>query len=613
MSAAVRPKRLRWTARAKPLNWGQRLEILEALGLVLEGVYAHLPLKRSLYGFDILRAIEQLRLQLHTMTDLQFPRALTTMLNRLRDAHTQYQGPWTRKEPIASLPFLVEAYGPAERPRFVVSKVDGRSFRDRHFKPGVEVEYWNGVAFRQALELHAENETGGRPDARQARALESMTFRSLDYAPPPEEEWVIVGYREENGTRREIRLYWEGFDPQRAAGAARSRATRRNRGINPGAEAVRRAKKYRFNPKKWRMDRRIKRMRAASLRDTYEDFLSSDTKVTRRSGDVGYLRIWSFDVDDDTEFLEAAIEHLRQLPQDGLIIDIRDNPGGFIYAAERMLQLFTPNPITPTKFALRATRLTAAMSRATFNQSDLGPWRESLTNCESTGEPYSSHIPITSYEQCNDVGQYYGGPVVLVTNANTYSSGDLFAAGFVDNRLGPVICIGEATGAGGANVWESADVRDALAQTSQRLPDLPPGVSFQVAIRRAVRGSLEAEGTLIEDAGVPGRPYALTYNDIFFESADLIEHCAEILRTLPSTQLSGRFRGKRLEVATQGLERLEFFVDDNPAAVHFELQGDGYQSVEVAARKYVRLAGYAQGVCLQKRRIDVPKQRGKGA
>jgi hypothetical protein len=80
-----------------------------------------------------------------------------------------------------------------------------------------------------------------------------------------------------------------------------------------------------------------------------------------------------------------------------LIIDLRDNPGGYIWAAERLLQLFTPNPVTPTKFALRATRLTAAMARALFNQSELAPWAESLFSAESTGEPYSSHLPITPY------------------------------------------------------------------------------------------------------------------------------------------------------------------------------------------------------------------------
>ena len=43
------------------LNWGERLDILDAWVQVLDGAYAHLPLKRALYGFDPIRAIEHLR------------------------------------------------------------------------------------------------------------------------------------------------------------------------------------------------------------------------------------------------------------------------------------------------------------------------------------------------------------------------------------------------------------------------------------------------------------------------------------------------------------------------------------------------------------------------
>ena len=77
-------------------------------------------------------------------------------------------------------------------------------------------------------------------------------------------------------------------------------------------------------------------------------------------------------------------------------IDLRDNPGGLIWAAERMLQLFTPNPITPTKFGLRATPLTNAMASARFNQGELGPWADSIASAPASGEPYSTHLPITS-------------------------------------------------------------------------------------------------------------------------------------------------------------------------------------------------------------------------
>jgi hypothetical protein len=587
---------------ASPLSWGERLDIVDALSQVLDGVYAHLPLKRALYGFDIVRGLEHLRQQLPSMNDLQFHRELTLLINRLRDAHTQYQGRWNVKEPVASLPFLVEAYGPEDNPTYVVSKVDRRSIRDRHFAVGVTIEYWNGIPFDRAVDLHAESETGGRPDARRARALESLTFRALKYGPPPDEEWVVVSYRDRKNMTREIRLKWEGFDPLRAVAASRSLGTRVRRAIDAGAEAIRRAKKYRFNHALWQDELKRARRSRAGARADFADFLTARSVKTRH-GRFGYLRIWSFDVDDDQAFLNAAIVILHRLPQRGLIIDLRDNPGGYILAAERMLQLFTPNAVAPTKFALRATSLTAAMARAPFNRSELAPWAESLFTAEVTGEPYSSHLPITPYEQCNDLGQHYSGPIVVVVDANTYSSGDLFTAGIVDNGIGPVLCIGEATGAGGANVWESDDLRAALKAAERPLPTLPDGVSFTMAVRRAVRSGA-ADGTLIEDAGIPGQPYAMTRRDILQENEDLIEHCGEMLAAQPLTRLDVTRTRQTLSVATQGLNQLDLYVNGHPGGNPLTLRRNGTYRLRLPADAHqVDVFGFADGVVRQRRRL----------
>ena len=201
---------------------------------MLEGLYAHLPLKRSLYGFDPIRALEHLRQQVPTLTDLQFHRELTSLINHLRDAHTQYTGPKRLANVVASLPFLVEAYGPAASPSYVVTKVTRSEVPDKSFEPGVTLEWWNGVPFDRAVDLHAEVETGGRPDARRARALESLTFRALGYAPPPDEHWVVIGYRDQANRPREIRLDWRVVDPGRSPNASGSRASRVTARHQPG-------------------------------------------------------------------------------------------------------------------------------------------------------------------------------------------------------------------------------------------------------------------------------------------------------------------------------------------------------------------------------------------
>jgi hypothetical protein len=295
------------------------------------------------------------------------------------------------------------------------------------------------------------------------------------------------------------------------------------------------------------------------------------------------------------------------LPDRGVILDLRDNPGGFIWAAERLLQIFTPNAVTPTKFGLRATSLTAEMARAPFNQAELAPWAESLFAAEQNGEPYSSHLPITSVEQCNDLGQHYGGPVVVVVDANTYSSGDLFTAGIVDNRIGPVLCIGTATGAGGANVWDSDDLRVALKAAGHPMPRLPEGVGFTMAVRRAVRTG-DAEGSLIEDAGVAGQPYEFTERDLLQNNHDLIERCGELLAQQPWTRLNVRHRGHTLTVETVGLDQIDVYADGHPTGPPVPIPSDGRRRLTVPkSARSVELAGFKDGVVQQRRRIQLSR------
>ncbi|OFX19330.1 MAG: hypothetical protein A2V77_13175 [Anaeromyxobacter sp. RBG_16_69_14] len=390
-----------------------------------------------------------------------FHLAITSIVTGLRDAHTRYSGPKMLQGAVATLPFLVEQYGPHDGPTFVVSKVSAPELiSDGTFKKGVELTSWNGIPFARAVDIYSERETGGRPDARRARALESLTFRALEYGPPPDEMWVWIGYRPARGAERQVQLPWRVVLPNR--GRAPEPGVRASRFVaaDPAAEQVRRAKKLLFSGKLWEAEgtgAAVPRSRKW-VPTPMQDVLAARKVRHRTLGDLGYLRIWSFDVADDDAFIAEVVRLLDQLPGTGLILDLRGNPGGLIWAAERLLQLFTPNPITPTRFSLVATPLTRAMARSPFNRLELEPWLSSLETAIETGEPYSQPLPLTDPAWCNDIGQLYGGPVVCVVDPNTYSAGDLFAAGFVDNEIGPLVSVGEATGAGGANVWTHHDV-----------------------------------------------------------------------------------------------------------------------------------------------------------
>ena len=588
------------------LDGGQRLQIIDTLIIVIGGAYCHLVQKRAAYAIDPVQALQLLRSRVAALSEGEFHLAVTSIVSGLRDAHTRYTGPKAQQGAVATLPFLVEQYGPHENPTFVVSKVSAPELTgDKKFVTGVVLESWNSIPFARAVDLYSDRETGGRQDARRARALESLTFRALECGPPPDEMLVDIGYRTSRGSKRhEVRIPWRVVHPDRAD-TSQQPGSRASRYIaaDLAAEVVRRTKKLMFSGRAWQAERSSVAVarEAGWIKTRFQDALSARAIKDRAGGDLGYLRIWSFDVADDDSFIAEVIRLLDFLPDSGLILDLRGNPGGLIWAAERLLQLFTPNTISPTRFSLLASPLTRAMARSPFNRMELEAWLPSLEAAIATGEPYSQPLPLTDPAWCNDIGQRYSGSVVCVVDPNTYSAGDLFAAGFVDNQIGALVSVGEATGAGGANVWTHYDLREALVDTIFKLEALPADVGYTIAIRRALRSGA-SDGMPIEDLGIPGIPYEMTLNDLLHENRDLIGFCAGLLAGIPRTAMKVKVNGDTVAVTTSGMDELETYADGRPFEALRKIS-DGVQQLPRPDAETIEFVGRRRGEICQRRRV----------
>ena len=192
--------------------------------------------------------------------------------------------------------------------------------------------------------------------------------------------------------------------------------------------------------------------------------------VTTERGTFGYIRLYDFQVDDANDIANDMIKAFERLPKNGLIIDIRRNSGGNISAGERLLQLFTPKEIIPTRFQFRVTKGTLHMMSAT---SYFERWKQSVEEALRTGESFSQGYPIEGAdEDANMIGQRYFGPVVLVTDALAFSTADMFAAGFIDHSIGKVICIDKNMAAAGGNNWRFEVLR-------LMLPDFQVELAFK--------------------------------------------------------------------------------------------------------------------------------------
>ncbi|WP_077033755.1 S41 family peptidase [Pelomonas sp. KK5] len=618
---------------APQIGRAERLQILDAVELVLGELYAHLSLKRARYGVDPLQRLQILRSDARGRQDAAaFHAELSAIFTQLRDYHTRYIWHRERTGQVAALPFLAEMYGPDDAPRYLVTKI-GRALSAGSFRPGVELLRWNGVPIDRAVLRHAEQECAGRPDGLRAAAMSTLTLRSLQFGPPPDEQWVVIGYRiADDAPEQEIRLDWRIIAAPQArrlqGGAPNGTGNPHLRAFNRAAGAVRHAKMALFAPEalegqvlrqaRWQDLGAGVRTQAldTSLPDLLRVQLLQVDDGPAKSATVGYLRIFGFDV-EPAVLLGELLHLIPQLPREGLIIDVRGNPGGNIAAAERALRLFTPHPIVPTSFALRATPRTRALAQPQLQEigAALRPWRESLDTALRNGELYTRAHPLTELQACNAIGQRYGGTVLLVADTSTYSAGDLFTAGFVDNGVGPFVCVGQATGGGGANAWDYGEIREALAEAGVQLPALPRDVGMSFAFRRALRAG-PSEGLLIEDLGIPAASrYAMSRDDLLHGNRDLLRHCIGRLRAAgPGSAMeldlaSDEQGAPVLVVETRGLELVDLYVDEHPFG-SFPVQRRG-QRLEIAlgadARR-VEAQGFAGGRLRQQRKAMLDDQ-----
>ncbi len=538
---------LKTAERNLHLSREHRLRIVEQALLLLDMNYVHLPLKQAMHAINPIQRLKLLKYRLETRRSelepvMQFHNRMLEIFASLRDVHTSYFLPRPFADQIAFLPFFVEQYFESDgkggrTEKFLISRVLDEMLEKNSvvessavfFQPGVEVLYWNGVPIHRAIEKNGENQAGSNPEARLARGLDNLTVRPLDTSLPPDEKWVEVTYRTKTGDVFPTRFVWWVYDS--------SSKTAKRTDEKRAAVDVKKTKINQFRKTFFAHPHPVK------VRAFKENFYAETRTVAGR--DYGYLRLFSFDVKDTREEIDQFVNEVRRVitdkdfPQDGLIIDVRGNPGGTIRAGERLLQLFTPRRIKPEPFEFINTPLNLEICRRAPKRKDLHRWADSIAESVQTGATYSMGFPLQPEAWCNEIGQVYYGPVILITDALSYSTTDIFAAGFQDHKIGEILGTSDNTGAGGANMWYYQDLVDALGKNAgARFKPLPRDTSFQLAMRRSVRVG-EREGRPLEELGIaPDFRHYMTRNDLMYRNGDMLRRAARILATKPLYHLS---------------------------------------------------------------------------
>ncbi len=624
-----------FNAKQETLTRAEKELICDQAIIVLEQFYAHLPFKRALYAVDPIQRLKLLRAALSdadAVDDLSFHAGVTGVFTSLRDVHTVYCLPKPFAGTVAFLPFFVDHYQSRDGARrFVVTRMlDGFDPDPGYFCRFSEITAWNGVAIARAVDQLAQAIPGGNQATRAMRGTMRLSARQLTTTSPPMEDVVYVQYRpyrtasgsDEMGKpidveERVIAVPWhvgEGLDLatlDHSAEATKSQAS-------PSASCIQLSDFV-----------NLRRMISASKpgkeiptvpadRVGFPELTFPDVFDVHHSGDedwahlltapkyprkrFGYIRIRRFpdtlseeSINDFESILQWFTQ--RDLATDGLLLDIHSNPGGNIIEAESMLQLLSPKPIKPARFHYPNTeaiqnilasvsspdridattnRLPASQSLCVSTAADLFvAWGDGVLDGAGSGSALTDGRPLTNAEKANERGQVYHGPIVLLTDACTYSAADIFAGGFQDHRIGIVIGVDKNTGGGGASSWRHAkELLHLQPLTGLPIKRLPKHAAFGLAIQRSVRVK-EFNGHPVEDRGVKSDiHYKRTFEDVLHDSKHLMRFACGVLAEKPVYKLSMldeiEYTAEGVNVtvkASTNFNKLVFQLDDHPALI----------------------------------------------
>ncbi len=566
--------------RLKP---DERILIIEQAKQLFEHFYVHAPFKQRTGSPNPLEVLAKLRETLEDGDESDFHQLMLMLFLSQKDAHTLYGLPAPFRNSLAFLPFQIQSFtDETGTKRFVVSRLM-KGFVQADFEVGVEVVGWSGKPILDAVRESAEAEVGGNEAAFLANGLTRMCLRPLTYAVAPEQFEETIAYIPLKGgdskQTKQITLPWgvsTGMDTMKTFGDGTGSSADQVVQKRKGSMVIWSPDKcaYEYGGDSGEMDSKFK-----------EIFEFQYPEGPKRPGFMnpahlpcalhpnaryGYIRVKNFDLHfqgPGTREGEVAEEFKRLLEiqmdhaPDGLVLDLRGNPGGNVKAAEAMLQMLTPKRIQPAKFHWRlneTVRQALERVRALSNKSaaldeaeqkifdSLAPefeaWDQDLDPDMAAKLPefLTSGRQVTEEADANDIGQVYQGPVVLLVDAFTYSAGDIFAGGFQDHEIGPILGIDTATGGGGATVKRHEDLLQNLAPNAGvPLQQLPVGVTMTVAVLRSTR-VFGFEGTAIEGIGVvPDKLHVPTRRDVLDGNPELMAK---------ATRLLGQGKAYRLQV-----------------------------------------------------------------
>ncbi len=510
---------------------GDRQTVADQAVVLLRDMYVNLDAKKKDFGYDPIPQLLQIQKNAATMADGEFHDQLNTLFNGLRDyQHTKYYYPRPRFCYESDLSVYFDYYYAAGGERKVgVTGIDAsRAARIPDLTKitlGDTLIEFSGRDPQLVLAELGHTEPGSNPGSQERRGLFILSDRPHKWVAVPLNDFEDLKLQRPDGSQYSVRVPWLEVIPGNCLSASEEPARAR---MNPARDELKNPRAGHFShlsatkarsstggvlapqvPVAVVLQTPVVIAEPADLSnmiDTQIDVVHYKT-VRNAWGNFGVIRITMFQADGNVT-IDSVVRGLVQKElkdTDGLIFDVRGNPGGWLNEGEMLLQYFSAKKIETLDFQLRTTQANLAFLKTTWPEDEFSGL---LEKAKAAGLPYSYLGKITSVADANSTGRIYNKPVAVLTDGGCYSTCDAFSAGMQDAGLAELWSADERTGGGGANVihqneflaWSNAN--PPLDENGKHLfVKLPGGQDMKIAWRRAVRIGPHA-GQLIEDAGV---------------------------------------------------------------------------------------------------------------
>jgi hypothetical protein len=511
--------------------------VIDQAQLVMNDIFVHRDLKLATFGTEIdpIPMIKKLSDQVEGLSDRALHRELIQIFQKQYDRHTTYVLP----EPYACYRSLLPVAFKEVVKRDGTTGIFVSSLSEipeiQALSPnlaltvGDELLQYEGKEVEEAIQLNMPLTFGANAPAMRRRGISLLSFKSQKFYLAPVDDSITMTLKNRQGQVYTASLQWIARGDLKCLN--KETPTARNSQLASDDFQIE------FNQifRKQNRPHSNKSLAHEAFKTTPEPTLKYRI-VRNEYGDYGHILLESF-LPEKLSVLEVAEEIKKILlgfeKTDGLIIDLRDNGGGYIQLAHIMVQLFTPADQMQLLFRLKNS---AANRHYMYTTQSTDDFTIALREAEARGDQYTLPLPFYKEGALEKIGQYYFRPVSVFTNANCYSSCDMFSALMQDQKAAIIFGEDSTTGAGGANNHFQASFVKSLNEDLGPFQKLPASQDMVFAFRQSIRTGPSA-GVLIENMGILSDQLARTsITDLYTDSAEQFKTIGKALNEISSTR-----------------------------------------------------------------------------